>query len=207
MPTMRRRASTCGACGPRRARANLAPTSWGPGAPESAGGTTWNNGSYDPELNLVYWGTGNPAPDFNDDERPGDNLYTCSMLAIDPDTGKLKWYFQFSPHENHDWDSDESPVLFNAKIDGKERKLLGLANRNGFYYVLDRTDGKFITGVPFVKETWAKGLDKDGRPILAPNQQPTLGAGTLVYPSLTGGVDWTAPSYEPRNRALLRERA
>ncbi|MFZ0979011.1 MAG: PQQ-dependent dehydrogenase, methanol/ethanol family [Candidatus Acidiferrales bacterium] len=171
--------------------------SWGPGAPESAGGTTWNNGSYDPDLNLIYWGTGNPAPDFNDDERPGDNLYTCSLIAIDPDTGKLKWYFQYSPHENHDWDSDEPPVLFNAKIDGKERKLVGLANRNGFYYVLDRTNGKFITGVPFVKETWAKGLDANGRPILAPNQQPTLGAGTLVYPSLTGGVDWTAPSYSP----------
>ena len=171
--------------------------SWGVGAAESAGGTTWNNGSYDPELNLVYWGTGNPAPDFNDDERPGDNLYTCSLLAIDPDTGKLKWYFQFSPHENHDWDSDEPPVLFNARIDGHERKLVALANRNGFYYVLDRTDGKFITGVPFVKETWAKGLDANGRPILAPNQQPTLGSGTLVYPSLTGGVDWTAPSYSP----------
>jgi alcohol dehydrogenase (cytochrome c) len=170
---------------------------WGPGAPESAGATTWNNGSFDPGLNLIYWGTGNPAPDFNDDERPGDNLYTCSLLAIDPDTGKIQWHFQFSPHENHDWDSDEPPVLFDAKIDGKPRKLVGFANRNGFYYVLDRTNGKFITGVPFVKETWAKGLDANGRPILAPDQQPTLGAGTLVYPSITGGVDWTSPSYSP----------
>jgi alcohol dehydrogenase (cytochrome c) len=170
---------------------------WGPGAAESAGATTWNNGSYDPDLNLVYWGTGNPAPDFNDDDRPGDNLYTCSLLAVDPDTGKLKWYFQFSPHENHDWDSDEPPVLFDAKIDGKPRKLLAFANRNGFYYVLDRTDGKFVAGVPFVKETWAKGLDANGRPILAPDQEPTLGAGTLVYPSITGGVDWTSPSYSP----------
>jgi alcohol dehydrogenase (cytochrome c) len=172
--------------------------SWGPGAPESAGATTWNNGSYDPDLNLIYWGTGNPAPDFNDDERPGDNLYTCSLIAVDADTGKMKWYFQFSPHENHDWDSDEPPVLFDAKIDGKPRKLLGFANRNGFYYVLDRVDGKFVTGVPFVKETWAKGLDANGRPILAPNQEPTLGAGTLVYPSITGGVDWTSPSYSPQ---------
>jgi alcohol dehydrogenase (cytochrome c) len=172
--------------------------SWGTGASESAGATTWNNGSYDPELNLIYWGTGNPAPDFNDDDRQGDNLYTCSLIAVDADTGKLKWYFQFSPHEDHDWDSDEPAVLFNASIDGKPRKLLGFANRNGFYYVLDRVTGKFITGVPFVKETWAKGLDANGRPIPAPNQEPTLGAGTLVYPSITGGVDWTSPSYSPQ---------
>ena len=170
---------------------------WGPGAYESAGATTWNNGSYDPDLNLVYWGTGNPAPDFNDDERPGDNLYTCSVVALDADTGKLKWYFQFSPHENHDWDSDEPAVLFNATIAGKPRKLMGFANRNGFYYVLDRTNGKFITAQPFVKQTWAKELDANGRPIPAPNQEPTLGAGTLVYPSITGGVDWTSPSYSP----------
>ena len=171
---------------------------WGNGAPISAGATTWNNGSYDPDLNLIYWGTGNPAPDFNDDDRPGDNLYTCSLLAIDADTGTLKWYFQFSPHENHDWDSTEPAVLFNATIDGKPRKLVGFANRNGFYYVIDRVTGKFIKGVPFVKETWATGLDANGRPILAPDQQPTLGAGTLVYPSITGGVDWTSPSYSPQ---------
>jgi len=171
---------------------------WGSGAPQSAGATTWNNGSYDPDLNLIYWGTGNPAPDFNDDQRPGDNLYTCSLVALDADTGKLKWYFQFSPHENHDWDSDEPPILFDATIDGKPRKLLGLANRNAFYYVLDRTNGQFIAGVPFAKQTWALGLDKNGRPILAPNMQPTLGAGTLVYPSITGGVDWTSPCYDPQ---------
>ena len=171
---------------------------WGNGAPISAGATTWNNGSYDPDLNLIYWGTGNPAPDFNDDDRPGDNLYTCSLLAIDADTGTLKWYFQFSPHENHDWDSTEPAVLFNATIDGKPRKLVGFANRNGFYYVIDRVTGKFIKGVPFVKETWATGLDANGRPILAPDQQPTLGTGTLVYPSITGGVDWTSPSYSPQ---------
>ena len=171
---------------------------WGNGAPISAGATTWNNGSYDPDLNLIYWGTGNPAPDFNDDDRPGDNLYTCSLLALDADTGMPKWYFQFSPHEDHDWDSDEPAVLFNATIDGKPRKLIGFANRNGFYYVIDRVSGKFITGFPFVKETWATGLDANGRPIKAPNQEPTLGAGTLVYPSITGGVDWTSPSYSPQ---------
>lgn len=170
---------------------------WGNGAAQSAGGTTWNNGSYDPETNTVYWGTGNPAPDFNDDDRPGDNLYTCSLIALDANTGKLKWYFQFSPHENHDWDSAEPPVLFDAKINGKMRRLVALANRNAFYYVLDRETGQFITGVPFAKETWAKGLDAKGRPILNPDQQPTLGAGTLVYPSITGAVDWPSPSYSP----------
>ncbi|HVB85852.1 MAG TPA: PQQ-dependent dehydrogenase, methanol/ethanol family [Candidatus Dormibacteraeota bacterium] len=171
--------------------------SWGPGASQSAGGTTWNNGSYDPATNTIYWGTGNPAPDFNDDDRPGDNLYTCSLLAIDANTGKIKWHFQFSPHENHDWDSAEPPVLFDAKIGGKLRHLVALANRNAFYYVLDRDTGEFITGVPFAKETWAKGLDAKGRPILNPNQQPTLGQGTLVYPSITGAVDWPSPSYSP----------
>lgn len=170
---------------------------WGNGAAQSAGGTTWNNGSYDPETNTVYWGTGNPAPDFNDDDRPGDNLYTCSLIALDANTGKLKWYFQFSPHENHDWDSAEPPVLFDAKINGKMRRLVALANRNAFYYVLDRDTGQFIIGVPFAKETWAKGLDAKGRPILNPDQQPTLGAGTLVYPSITGAVDWPSPSYSP----------
>ncbi|MGH9716382.1 MAG: pyrroloquinoline quinone-dependent dehydrogenase [Candidatus Acidiferrales bacterium] len=170
---------------------------WGPGASQSAGGTTWNNGSYDPETNTIYWGTGNPAPDFNDDDRPGDNLYTCALLAIDADTGKIKWYFQFSPHETHDWDSAEPPILFDAKIDGTMRHLVALANRNAFYYVLDRDTGQFITGVPFAKETWAKGLDAKGRPILNPNQQPTLGQGTLVYPSITGAVDWPSPSYSP----------
>jgi len=168
--------------------------SWGTALPE--GGTTWNAGAYDPELNLVYWGTGNPAPDWNGDERPGDNLYTCSLLAIDPDTGKMKWFFQFSPHETHDWDASEPPVLFDDSINGKPRKLLGFANRNGFYYVLDRATGEFITGIPYVKQTWAKGLDAKGRPIFLPNIDPTP-EGNLVFPSITGAVNWTSPSYSP----------
>src|SRR5271154_7147894 len=171
---------------------------WGKDMTGTGGGGTWGSGSYDPELNLLYWGTGDPAPDYNGANRAGDNLYTNSLLAIDPDTGKMKWYFQFTPHDTHDWDAIQVPVLFDEPIDGKPRKLVGFANRNGFYYVLDRVTGKFITGVPFVKQTWAKGLDADGRPIPAPNQEPTLGAGTLVYPSITGGVDWTSPSYSPQ---------
>jgi alcohol dehydrogenase (cytochrome c) len=167
---------------------------WGDSVP--AGGTTWNAGAYDPKLNLIYWGTGNPAPDWNGDGRPGDNLYTCALLAIDPDAGKVKWFFQFSPHETHDWDSSEPPVLFDDVVKGKPRKLLGFANRNGFYYVLDRETGEFISGTPYVKETWAKGLDAKGRPIPLPNSDPSP-EGTLVYPSITGAINWTSNSYSP----------
>jgi len=167
---------------------------WGSVVP--GGGTTWNNGAYDPKLNLVYWGTGNPAPDWNGKDRPGSNLYTCSLLAIDPDTGKIKWYFQFSPHETHDWDASEPPVLFDANVGGKQEKLVGFANRNGFYYVLNRETGKFITGIPYVKQTWAKGLDAEGKPLVLPDTDPSP-EGTLVYPSITGAVNWTSPSYSP----------
>jgi alcohol dehydrogenase (cytochrome c) len=167
---------------------------WGSVVP--GGGTTWNSAAYDPELNLVYWGTGNPAPDWNGNDRPGANLYTCSLLAIDPDTGKIKWYFQFSPHETHDWDASEPPILFDATVAGKEERLVGFANRNGFYYVLNRETGKFLTGTPYVKETWAKGLDANGKPVVLPNTEPSP-EGTLVYPSITGAVNWSSPSYSP----------
>ncbi len=171
---------------------------WANGSWSNGGGTTWNTGSYDPELNTIYWGTGNPAPDWNGDGRMGDNLFTCSLLAIDANTGKMKWYFQFTPHEVHDWDSSEPPVLFDAEVNGQPRKLVGLANRNAFYYVFDRVSGKFITGVPFAKQTWAKGLDANGRPIKYPPKDiDPSPEGTLVYPSLTGGVNWTSPCYSP----------
>jgi len=171
---------------------------WANGSWSNGGGTTWNTGSYDPETNTIYWGTGNPAPDWNGDGRMGDNLFSCSLIAVDADTGKMKWYFQFTPHETHDWDSSEPPVLINATIDGKPRKLVVLANRNAFYYVLDRTTGQFITGVPFAKQTWAKGLDAKGRPIKYPPAkiEPSV-EGTLVYPSLTGAINWTSPCYSP----------
>jgi alcohol dehydrogenase (cytochrome c) len=129
---------------------------WGKDMSGTGGGGTWGTGSYDPELNTLYWTIGNPAPDYNGHNREGENLYTNSLLAIDPDTGKMKWYFQYTPHDTHDWDSIQVPVLFDATIDGKPRKLLAQANRNAFYYVIDRVTGQFITGVPFVKETWAK---------------------------------------------------
>lgn len=170
---------------------------WGGG--QILGGLAWNKGSYDPALNLLYWGTGNPAPDFNGDGRHGDDLYTCSLLAIDADTGKIKWHFQLSPHDTHDWDATQVPVLFDAKIEGKTRKLLAMANRNGFYYVLDRETGQFIAGVPFIKQTWAKGLDSQGRPIVIPGTDPGFQP-TLVYPSNNGGVDWVSPAYSPDTR-------
>jgi alcohol dehydrogenase (cytochrome c) len=160
------------------------------------GATTWNTGAYDPELNTLYWGTGNPAPDWNGDARKGDNLYSCSLLAIDADTGKLKWYFQFSPHETHDWDAAEPPILFDATINGKKRKIVAQADRNAFYYVLDRVTGEFITGKAYANETWTKGLDAKGRPIELPNIDPTP-QGNLIYPSITGSVNWTSSSYSP----------
>lgn len=169
---------------------------WGKDMTGIGGGGTWGTGSYDPELNLIYWGTGNPAPDYNGSLRPGDNLYTNCILALDADTGKMKWYFQFTPHDTHDWDSIQVPVLFDATVGGKPRKLLALANRNGFYYVLDRVTGKFVAGQPFVTETWAKGLDESGRPILNPNTEPTP-KGTLNFPDGHGGTNWNSPCYSP----------
>lgn len=172
--------------------------SWGMNdAWKTGGATTWVTGTYDPELNLVYWGTGNPGPDYNGDMRPGDNLYACSVLAFNPDSGKLQWHFQYTPHDVHDWDSDEVPMLIDAKVNKKPRKLLVQANRNAFFYVLDRMTGEFITGKAFARETWASGLDAKGRPILIPDKEPSAD-GTLVYPGLEGAVNWPSPSYNPR---------
>jgi alcohol dehydrogenase (cytochrome c) len=159
---------------------------------EHGGGAVWMTGSYDPDLNLTYWGTGNPGPDFNAAQRIGDNLYSDSVLALDPDTGKMKWYFQFSPHDPYDYDSVQVPVLVNADWNGSPRKLMLWGNRNGFFYVLDRGTGKFLSGQPFVKVNWASGLDANGRPIATP--QPP---GVPTYPGIQGGTNWYSPSYSP----------
>jgi alcohol dehydrogenase (cytochrome c) len=160
------------------------------------GGTTWMPGTYDPELNTIYWGTSNPAPDFDGEPRPGDDLYTACVLALDPDTGKLKWYFQFVPHDLYDYDATETPVLVDAVYKGRPRKLLVQANRNGFLYVLDRTNGKFLSAVPFVKKlNWATSIDANGRPVLT-GRIPTL-EGTEVCPSMIGATNWFSPSYNP----------
>lgn len=170
---------------------------WGDFPLDQGGGPTWTTGSYDPGLNLLYWPTGNPWPDFYGGDRPGDNLFTDCILALDADTGKMKWYFQFVPHDTHDWDANETPILIDRDFDGRPRKLLLQANRNGFYYVLDRTNGEFLRGVPFVKElNWAKGLDGKGRPVVAPNTDPSPG-GTRICPSVHGATNWWSPSLNP----------
>jgi acido-empty-quinoprotein group A len=161
------------------------------------GGMTWMTGTYDPALNLLYWGTGNPNPVLVGDERPGDNLYTCSIVALNPDTGKLVWSFQPSPHDVHDWDAVETPVLFDADFKGKPRKLLAQASRNNFFFVLDRTSGEHLVTAPFIDQTWASGVDSRGRPIAKPEATPGAD-GTLVEPSTDGGTNWMAPSFDPQ---------
>ena len=174
---------------------------WGSDSWKTGAGATWLTGSYDPELDLLYWGTGNPGPDWNGDSRPGDNLYTCSLLAIEAPTGKLRWHFQFTPHDVHDWDSNQIPVLIDMPLAGKQRKIVAFANRNAFYYLLDRETGEFLSGTEYSTQTWAKGIDKTGRPILAPGKEPTVD-GNLVYPSLQGATNWMSPSYSPVTKLL-----
>ena len=173
--------------------------SWSGDSYKTGSGTTWVTGSYDPDTNLLYWGTGNPGPDWNGDSRIGDNLYTCSLLALDATTGKRKWHFQFTPHDTHDWDSTHVPMLFDAVVKGKPHKVVAVANRNAFYYLLDRVTGEFLLGVPYAKQTWAKGLDDKGRPELIAGKDPTE-AGNLVWPSLQGATNWFSPSYSPLTR-------
>jgi alcohol dehydrogenase (cytochrome c) len=160
------------------------------------GGTTWMPGTYDPELNTLYWTTSNPAPDFAGDSRPGDDLYTDSVLAIDVDTGKLKWYFQFTPHDLYDYDANETPALVDILEKGVPRHLLVQANRNGFFYVLDRTNGKFLNAAPFMEKlNWAKSVDASGRPVLS-GRIPTA-EGTFICPGINGATNWFSPSYNP----------
>jgi alcohol dehydrogenase (cytochrome c) len=192
------------ATGKRRWRFYTVPTAgepgietWGGNSFKTGGGSTWITGTYDPELNLIYWGIGNPGPDMDGDVRPGDNLYTCAVVAIDADTGKLKWHFQFTPHDVHDWDAVADPVLVDMAVDGKKIKGLIQANRNGFFYILDRTNGKYITAKPYTKINWADGIGADGRPILIANKEPTP-EGTLVCPGLGGGHNWSATAYSPQ---------
>ena len=167
----------------------------------TGGSATWMTGSYDPELNLVYWGTGNPGPDYDGEVRRGDNLYSDSVVALDADSGELKWHFQFTPHDIHDWDSTQIPVLVDAHFDGVDRKLMLWPNRNAFFYVLDRETGEFLLGKPYAQQTWADGLDENGRPIVRPNTAPTPD-GTLVSPAIVGGSNWWSPSYSPRTGLL-----
>lgn len=163
------------------------------------GGSTWITGSYDAELNTVYWGIGNPGP-FNSAVRPGDNLYTCSVLALDPKTGKIKWHYQFSPNNPFDYDSVAEMVLADMNVEGKPTKVLMDANRNGFFYVLDRTNGKLLAANPYVKVNWATGIDmKTGRPIETDvSKDARDGKKVTVYPSILGGKNWEPMSYNPQ---------
>jgi len=165
------------------------------------GGTTWMPGTYDPQLNTIYWGTSNPAPDFEGGVRPGDDLYTDCVLALDPDTGKLKWYFQFTPHDLFDFDAVETPILIDSVYQGEARKLLVQANRNGYIYVLDRTNGKFLSATRFVEKlNWAKGIDEHGRPVRT-GIEPTAD-GTRICPGFAGATNWFAPSYSESTHSV-----
>ena len=175
---------------------------WAGDSWKTGGSSVWVTGSYDPDLNLTYWGIGNPGPDWNGDHRAGDNLYSDCVVALDADTGKLKWYFQFTPHDNFDYDAVQVPVLADLQWPGANapagaRKVMLWANRNGYFYALDRTTGKFLLGKPFVKVTWSTGLDETGRPMRINSVEPTE-AGTDIYPSQTGGTNWYSPSFSPR---------
>ena len=159
---------------------------------EHGGASVWVTGSYDADLNLTYWGVGNPGPDWNPGQRPGDNLYSDAVVALNADTGELVWYFQFTPNDGYDYDSVQVPVLVDIEWNGVQRRLMLWANRNGYFYVLDRVTGEFLTGTPFVKVNWASGLEENGRPI--PTPQP---AGSPTWPGNQGGTNWYPPSFSP----------
>lgn len=180
-------------------KGNPARATWAGNSADYGGGPTWMTGTYDADTDTLYWATGNPSPDYDGTVRAGDNLYTCSVIALDPATGKLKWYFQFTPHDTHDWDANETNVLVNAPFRGKMRRLILHADRNAFFYVLDRDSGEFLMGKPFAKQNWAKGLDDKGRPILVPNMDPTP-QGTFVCPDQSGATNWASPSWDPNTK-------
>jgi alcohol dehydrogenase (cytochrome c) len=167
-----------------------------PEAAKHGGGMTWQPVTYDPDLNLIYVTTGNPQPVIAHSNRAGDNLFTASIVALNPDTGKMAWYFQSSPHDTHDWDSTQTPILFDGQIDGQPRKLLAQAARNGHFFVLDRATGKALVSSEYVKTNWASGYDAKGQPIPDPAKMPQV-AGALVSPDQGGATNWNSPSFSP----------
>jgi alcohol dehydrogenase (cytochrome c) len=175
---------------------------WAGDSWQRGGSGVWVTGAYDPELNLLYYGTGNPGPDYHSESREGDNLYSASLLAIDGDTGKIRWHYQFTPHDVHDWDATEVPILADLPIAGQPRKVVMFANRNGFYYTLDRVTGRLIVAKPFVKTTWATQVGTDGRPILLPGYIPDE-KGKFTCPDLTGGTNFWQPAYDPNSRLFF----
>jgi alcohol dehydrogenase (cytochrome c) len=162
----------------------------------------WITGTYDPDLHLIYVGTGNPTPVLNGQMRPGDNKWTCSIVALNPDTGKLAWGFQASPHDTHDWDASEVPVLVDANFNGTPRKMLMQASRNGYFFVLDRTNGKSLLTAPFAAVNWAKGIDAEGHPIPNPEKEPSRD-GRLIAPNEGGGTNYRSPSFDPQTGLFI----
>jgi alcohol dehydrogenase (cytochrome c) len=169
---------------------------------QTTGGMTWMTGTYDPDLNLVYWGTGNPTPVLNGSPRPGDDLYTCTIVALNPDTGTLMWSFQVSPHDTHDWDAVETPVLVDGDFHGEPKKMLMQTSRNGYFFVLDRTNGKNLLTAPFGPVNWSLGIDQQGRPIPNPAKEPAPD-GRLIAPDEAGMTNYRSPSFDPRNGLFI----
>ena len=169
---------------------------------QTTGGMTWMPGTYDPDLNLVYWGTGNPTPVLNGSTRPGDDLYTCSIVALNPDTGKLVWSFQVSPHDTHDWDAVETPVQVDGDFHGEPKKMLMQSSRNGYFFVLDRTNGKNLLTAPFGPVNWTLGVDAQGRPIPNPAKEPAPD-GRLIAPDEGGMTNFRSPSFDTKNGLFI----
>ncbi len=175
---------------------------WAGDSWKTGGASVWVTGAYDPEQNLLMYGIGNPGPDYHSESRKGDNLYSSALVALDADTGALRWHYQFTPHDVHDWDATEVPILADLTIGGQPRKVVMFANRNGFYYTLDRTTGKPIVARPFVVTTWAKEVDADGRPVQLPGNMPSE-KGSVTCPDLTGGTNFWQPSFDPATRTFF----
>ena len=175
---------------------------WAGDSWKTGGASVWVTGAYDPEQNLLLYGIGNPGPDYHSDSRKGDNLYSNSLVALDADTGTLRWHYQFTPHDVHDWDATEVPILADLTIAGQQRKVVMFANRNGFYYTLDRTNGKVIVAKPFVMTTWAKEIGANGRPVLLPGNMPSE-KGSVTCPDLVGGTNFWQPTYDPATRTFF----
>jgi len=176
--------------------------SWSGDSWKLGGASIWTTGTYDPQTNLIFYGTGNPGPDFYGETRKGDNLYSDSVVALDADTGKLRWHYQFTPHDVHDWDSTQVPVLADLPIGNSTRPVVMTANRNGLFYTLDRTTGKPLVAKPFVNVTWTSGIDERGRPQLRPNQVPDE-KGSTTCPDITGGTNFNPPAYDPMLRLFF----
>jgi alcohol dehydrogenase (cytochrome c) len=175
---------------------------WAGDSWKTGGAGVWVTGAFDPELNLLYYGTGNPGPDYHSESRLGDNLYSASIVALDANTGRLRWHYQFTPHDVHDWDATEVPILADLTIAGQPRKVVMFANRNGFYYTLDRTNGRIILAKPFVMTTWAKEIGRDGRPMLEPGHTPDE-SGSITCPDITGGTNFWPPTFDPSTRTFF----